>query len=150
MKVIKTSKKEEIKVDDEDYEFLNQFKWCIDNGYARSSVNSKIVYMHRLLMNNPLGKVCIDHIDRNKLNNQKSNLRVCTYSQNAHNCKDYSNKKTSKYKGVYNKGNSYVSRISFEGKRIYLGSFKTEKEAAKIYNKAAKKYYGEYANLNNL
>jgi hypothetical protein len=145
MKVIKTSKGKEIFVDDEDFEFLNKNKWCLNTGgYARCSKNNKQVLMHRFLMNFPTKEYVVDHIDGNKLNNQKSNLRICSQSQNLQ-------KKITNDKGFQkNKAGRYQSRIRNNYKIICLGTFDTKNEAIKAYNNAAKNIYGEFAKLNKI
>ena len=142
-------------VDDEDYEYLNQFKWHVNlsKGNARAKryglANKKYVpiLMHRELMNFP-DKLLVDHIDGNPLNNQKSNLRICTHAENRRNMKKR-NKRL--YKGVYlTKNNKFFSAIKFNRKSIWLGIFNTEEDAALAYNQAAIKYFKEFACLNKI
>ena len=143
-------------VDDEDYEYLNQWKWRTTKSrkkyYAsRASYVSgkrKTIFMHRVIMNTPVGMET-DHIDGNELNNVRSNLRIVTSRQNKLNVKPYANRK---YVGVYiyhKKGHSYIkASIHHNGRNISLGNYPSEEEAALAYNEAALKYRGEYAYLN--
>ena len=135
-------------VDDEDFDFLNQFSWKLHyKGYAHASIK-----MHRLVI--PVSKdLQVDHKDWVKLNNQKNNLRQCTNAQNQqHNARGNINKNG--YKGIsYNAEypfNPWIARIGINKKRIYLGSYPTKELAAKAYNDAAKKYFGEFASLNEI
>lgn len=147
------------KVDDEDYDFLMQWKWSAipkSNGhYARRGSGRKTIRMQRLLMG--LGawkddKRIIDHLDGDTLNNQKSNLRICTSLQNNQNS---ARRKHSSfpYKGVcrFSK-NKCCSKIVVNKKQITLGVFSNTPEgileAAKTYDEAAKRYFGEFAKLN--
>jgi len=159
MKEIKLTKGQTALVDDEDYEYLNQWKWYANkagrNYYAEriickpKRINLK---MHRLLMKTPKG-FQVDHIDHNGLNNQKNNLRNCSFAQNQMN-KIMS--KNSKYLGLSHftcnyKGKEYFyikATIMVNRKKIHLGCFKTDEEAAYAFDKAAVKYRGEFANLN--
>lgn len=99
------------------------------------------------------GDMQIDHIDQNKQNNNILNLRLASSAANCHNRKLTSKikqKKTSSYKGVYwhKPRNKWRARIVVNGKAKELGRFKTEEEAAKAYDLAAKQFYGEFAVLN--
>lgn len=105
------------------------------------------IYLHRYVTKCPKG-MYVDHIDGNKLNNQFSNLRICTNSENLRNRK----KVSGNYKGVYfdSKRNKWTSQITLNYKRHYLGHFNTEKEAAVAYNNKARILHGSFANLNIL
>ncbi len=154
MKLIALTKGHHAIVDDEDYEMLNQHKWHHNNGYgARYSDCTKgqriYSYMHRVIMNAP-AELEVDHKNGNKLDNRKENLRICTLQQNGHNYDKQIVGATSKYKGVCWRKNRerWVVRLSVDGKRIHVGLFTDEIEAAKAYNTKALQYYGEYAKLN--
>lgn len=141
-------------VDDEDYETINKNKWNLSfNGYAQrivyiGTLNGKKIRksekMHRVLNKTPI-EMDTDHINRDKLDNRKKNLRICTHNENLHNQKRSG---SSEFKGVYKKKNRWQSAIYSNYMRIFLGSFKTKEEAALAYNEAAKKYHGEFAVLN--
>lgn len=91
--------------------------------------------------------ICVDHIDRNTLNDRIENLRAATKAENAKNSHSRKNS-TSKYLGVYKKRNKWAAEIRHEGKRKHLGHFNDEKEAALAYNLAATYCHKEFANLN--
>lgn len=138
-------------VDDEDYEELSNYKWGVMAvGYAYTYYH-EIIYMHRLILNPPKNKE-VDHVDGNKLNNQRQNLRICSSQQNKFNTFKAKKKKSSIYKGVCFLGqyNCWSASIKYNKRRIHLGIFKTEIEAAKIYNQKAKELFGEFAKLNHL
>lgn len=139
-------------VDDDDYEYLNQWKWwfvIIKNKYyviRNETINGKryYIYLHRIIMD-VMSKFDVDHIDGNPLNNQRNNLRICTHHQN---CLNNRGCGKNRYKGVYKIKNTIYSRIQYNGIDRYLGSFKTEEEAAMAYDKEALILFGEFANLN--
>lgn len=148
MKLIPLTQGQSVQVDDEDYEYLSQFKWYAHREqsgvyYAKRKVNvdgvKKTLPMHRVIMNTPDGMVC-DHVNHVTLDNRRSNLRNCTYGQNNMN-KTTRNK--CGYLGVY-----VIASITVNGKNVHLGTFETMEDAAKAYDDAAKKYFGEFANLN--
>lgn len=164
MKVIKLTRGRVALVDDEDYEELSKYKWHAIKGnstwYATRSVYlgggrknriTKSIIMHRQIMGAENSSEIIDHVDHDGLNNQKNNLRNTTYNGNN---KNKSSKKTesstSKYLGVnFDKNrNRWRARIRVNDKEIYIGRFKCEIEAAKAYDKAARKHHGEFANPN--
>lgn len=161
MKEIKLTRDKVAIIDDEDFEKVNAFKWnCrIMGNYSYAFTNIKkedgtktSMSMHRYIMN-PESSYVVDHIDKNGLNNQKSNLRLATVSQNNSNRKSQTGSK-SRFLGVsfYKKTSKWVAFISFGGnnRNKHLGYYKTEEEAAAAYNNAALKYHGEFANLNKI
>ena len=141
-------------VDEEDFDYLNQWKWCVLKVeklcYAVRSIKGSVVLMHRQLLDVPKGEE-IDHRDGDGLNNCRSNLRTCNHQQNHYNLRNQINT-SSIYKGVYWDKDRSRWRVSLkvEGKVKRLGRFKDEVLAALAYNKAATKYHGEYARLNIL
>lgn len=148
-------------IDDEDYGKISPFQWCCHgDGYAARGYheNGKVVIlkMHHAVFGKPPAGYVIDHINGNKLDNRKCNLRLVTQQQNCFNSKKriapVSGKKPSRFKGVGWRENrkKWRSRITFNGKRYYLGQYETEEEAALAYNKAAKSFFGEYAKLNEI
>lgn len=144
-------------VDDNDYDIISKYSWYLSGDYAITNMkfnNKKIkVGMHRFIMN-CTNNMEVDHIDHNSLNNQKSNLRIVTKSQNAMNKKPYKKQRgcSSKFKGVsWTKANKkWLSHIGLNNKQIHLGYFKNEIDAAKAYNKRAIELHGEYAYLNEV
>ena len=103
--------------------------------------------MHRFLLSDQKGKI-VDHINRNRLDNRKANLRYATRSQNGFNRINV--KHSSIYKGVFYRkvSKKWGASIRSPDKKIHLGLFLDEIEAAKVYDEAAKKYHGEFAVLN--
>ncbi len=140
-------------VDAEDYDRLCKYRWhAIQRDWAWYAktfhLNGTPLQMHRLIINAPPG-LFVDHIDHNGLNNRKSNLRLCTNAQNQQNSRPRSGG-TSKYKGVHweKNRNKFRARITYNGKNIHLGMFENEIDAARAYDKAAKKFFKEFAYLN--
>jgi len=107
--------------------------------------------MHRILI--PAGKdQQVDHIDGNKLNNQKRNLRACTQAENKRNAPARKNKLRTRFKGIHwDKQNKlWEVRLMANGKPMFFGRYKSDIDAAAAYNKAAAEHHGEFARLNVL
>lgn len=140
-------------VDDEDYEWLMQWKWRAKKDgrtyYAVRTIWSKRrdLSMHRLIMGEPEGME-VDHKDGDGLHNWRKNLRVCTHADNLKNKRGKVG--GSGYKGVsFDKRDGiYLARIRVGNKYVHLGSFKDPAKAALAYDKAARFYHGEYAKTN--
>jgi len=136
-------------VDAADYEWLSQYHWHLcSGGYAARSEKGKRILMHRQIMQPPKGMV-VDHIDSQRANNCRANLRVCTYAQNQRNQRKKRGS-VSAFKGVGYLKNSQRchAKLVFEGKTIWLGHFDCEVDAARAYDRAAVVYFGEFARLN--
>lgn len=138
-------------VDNEYYEFLNQWKWHVTaNGYAarKEYPNRNTIRMHRMVNNTPIF-LETDHINNHKLDNRKINLRSATKAENNIN-RPAHNQSTSKYKGVYwyKERGKWKAQICVNKKNRSLGYFECEREAALAYNKAAKLAHGSRARLN--
>ena len=162
VKKIKLTQGKSALVDDEDFDYLNQWKWHVDsNGYAVHSKHCYLgykkykntcIYLHRAVLKAQAGQM-IDHKDGNRLNNQKQNLRFCSPSQNVANKKNQKNKITSIYRGVdYNPRfrKKWRTRIQKDRYQIEIGRFDNEYNAALAYNNKARELFGEFARINNV
>lgn len=142
---------EEVLIDAESLHLFNGRKWFINNRrYLAGSIAGKYTLFHRYLHGLSHGdKRCIDHINRNRLDNRFDNLRIC--ESNAENLKNkpmYKNNKLG-LKGVDKRSdNSFRARIRSNNELIILGTFKTSLEAALAYDKAALEIHGPFAGLN--
>lgn len=151
-------------VDDNDYDLVSQFKWQarVDH-YKDGTISGVYAYrrirkpsgvwshelLHRFLLQVADPKMKVDHQNRNGLDCQRLNLRVCTTSQNGGNSKKQRNN-TSGFKGVcWHKGSQrWHSRIEIDGRKIYLGEFRNAEDAAHAYDVAALEHFGDFALLN--
>lgn len=164
MKTIALTQGKHAMVDDEDYEFLNQWKWRALKGrrkqtkevwYAQRTTarpNRKGIYMHREVLRRAGFEIVpqCDHEDADGLNNQRNNLRTATSNQNHWNRRKRAGC-TSQFKGVYwHKNNpiGWMARIYCKGKYHFLGMFSNETDAAKAYDVAALRLFGQFAHLN--
>lgn len=155
MKEVKTYGGKVFQVDDEDYDkVMAMGPWSLSLGYVMKQKGKKVgqqtIRLHRWLMNAPDDMV-VDHIDRNPLNNQKSNLRIVTQAQNGMNRGGAKNS-SSKYKGVawVSEKGKWKAMISKDAKTHRLGYFTNEHEAALAYNVKAMELFGEYGYLNEV
>ncbi len=161
-------------VSPQDYYRLADYNWYLSsngtNFYAFRNAKVapgkiKMVSMHRQIMQNELDaagrklnpvpctlypKLVVDHKNNDTLDNRRNNLRIATHSQNAYNSKKVKTKTSSKYIGVYfeKATRRWTVKIRTNGKRLWLGRFKSEITAAHTYDKAARKYHKEFAKLN--
>lgn len=146
-------------LDDEDRYLLGDYNWCLNGGYAFTREYVKNykkgekrkyivvpIFLHRLVMNAVKGDI-VDHINRNKLDNRRCNLRLVSSLENNMNRANLSHKK---YKGVFwhKRKNKFCAQLGVSNKRIWLGTFTDEIEAAKAYDKAANEIYGKFCYLN--
>lgn len=138
-------------VDADDYERLNKYKWHVKvkrtGCYAYRSEGKTKIAMHRQILNAPQQLQC-DHINHDGLDNRRANLRLCTPQQNACNRKPL--ERTSKYKGVYwSRGNKkWRAEIRNNGRKIHIGYYYYEMDAAIAYDDVAIELFGEFAYLN--
>lgn len=146
-------------VDDEDFDKVNKYKWFgrikINTIYAETHViingERKLVQLHRFILNLKVIDPDIDHINGNGLDCRRLNMRFATKQQNAANTTKQVNN-TSGYKGVsfHKRKEKYIAHIGVDGKLIHLGYFDSVIDAALAYNKAAIKYFGAFAYVNQV
>lgn len=142
-------------VDDEDFERLSSIPWyalvlektVYACGRIKAGGVTSRVYMHRVILDAPRG-MQVDHVDGNGWNNLRSNLRLATRAQN--NANMATRKGTSQFKGVYLRGDTgkWCARVKQHGDVTYLGCFTNEEDAARAYDAAAIRIFGEFARLN--
>lgn len=153
MKEISISKGFKAIIDDEDYFKIVQYNWHYSNGYARRGLswsrNSGLKRQYKPMQNEilecPIG-LEIDHINHNRLDNRKSNLRIATRSQNIINRKSYNITRNIRKESKYE---AYYCYLTVNKKTITIGSFKTPHQASLAYDLWAKDIYGEFAITNN-
>lgn len=133
----------------EDLEFISAHRCSVnEHGYATVVINGKSRRLSSVLLGTT-GRQCADHINGDRSDNRRSNLRVCSNTEN-HGNQCISSRNTSGYKGVSRiKGqNRYRAYINKNGVRRELGNFSTAIEAAGAYDRAARFYFGEFACVN--
>lgn len=116
-------------VDDTDFEWLNDWTWRRDDhGYASTTIMSKSIRMHRLVMDFPVS--ITDHINRDRLDNRRSNLRTVTAQESSLNRNLFKNN-ASGHKGVHKFRNKWMAQLRRNGQAIYLGLYTTKEEAVR-------------------
>ena len=139
---------EGVLLDEEDLKNYMFKTACINNGgYISVGYKGKSTLLHRLILGFPASD--IDHINRNKLDNRKENLRLCTETQNNANTGPQANN-TSGYKGVYKHRDQWQAQIVHKGKKIHIGYYPSKELAAVAYNIYAKSLFKEFAHLNTI
>ena len=164
--------KHTIIIDSEDWDKVKEHRWCIlgmrcpytvtsmphpDGGWfinptdGRRRTRRTPLKLHHFIMGKPQKGLVVDHINHNGLDNRKDNLRFVTKAQNGQNSRSHRDS-ASAYKGVswFTRANKWGARIKDKNKRIFLGYFTCEHDAALAYNKKAKELFGEYALLNEV
>lgn len=146
---------QECLIDVEDVPKVSKYRWTVkfcgkDLYYAHAHIGTTTISLHRLVMGFPDRGLVVDHIDGNCLDCRKSNLRIVSYSNNRRNSVKQRNTKC-QYRGVYERNDypgKYRAQIRFDGRIINLGTFTDILEAARAYDTAARKHYGEFAVTN--
>lgn len=136
-------------VDDADFELVSKYSWSLFvSGYAGACVKGETTLLHRLLMK-PRKGLQVDHINGDRLDNRRINLRTCTPAQNCMNVSKHKRvNPSSKYKGVCFRARAKKRVWRCNVAAIELGSFETEIEAALAYDKRVRELYGEFATVN--
>lgn len=145
-------------VDDEDFDYLNQWKWfAIKNKHTFYAVRHdnkpeskrKLIRMHRFILGETCQEILIDHKNGNGLDNQRNNIRRCTQAQNARNRRNQKNN-VSGVKGVRQVPGSgrWMARIRKDGVSNYLGMFDTKEAAGIAYDIAASRLHDDFARPN--
>ncbi len=160
MKEIRLKGGEIVLVDDDVFEWASKLKWYLNKtkrnriGYAITHVwrNGKRTsgYLHRMIVEVAPG-MQVDHVNQNSLDNRRENLRPASVIQNMKNFPKR-NGTASRFKGVtwHRHMKRWQAKIGSGNRRIHLGSYLTEEEAAAAYNEAAMKFHGEFAGLNEV
>ena len=139
-----TGKNTQFLFDLEDYEKIKDVYWIENNsGYLFGKIDGLSISLHRFITDCPSNRV-VDHINHNKLDNRKSNLRICTSAENNHNLKK-SKRNSSGTAGVYwhSKARKWAASIGVNYKTIYLGTFKNKQDAINARRNAEEKYFNK-------
>jgi hypothetical protein len=142
-------------VDDDDYELLAHWKWYYSQnsngrgGYAaRRDSARQMIRMHRLILNAPEG-IEVDHVNGNPLDNRRDNLRLCSRAENCRNIAKCHRQTTSCFRGVYRTlRGQWAAMTGVNGKRVWIGRFDSEEEAARAYDRAILVLHGSFARVN--
>lgn len=141
----------QVLISPQDLSICLKYKWHVMNsGYvvtyiAAGKYKQICLFMHNLIMQ-PEPHLTVDHINGLKLDNRRENLRICTHSENSAARQVKTN--SSGFRGVSRHGTNWRAQIVVNYKHINLGTFKSAKEAAKAYDKAAREFFREFARLN--
>lgn len=156
MKEIKLTQGKTVVVDAGTFKWASKFKWYVNksgrNHYAVRDQwldgKRRTIFLHREIIGAKDGEF-VDHIDGNSRNNLKKNLRIATTAQNVRNQRKQLGT-SSRFKGVYwnKRRQKWHAQIKFQQRRVYLGLFSDQEDAARAYDTAARERFGEFAALN--
>ena len=152
MKKLRLSQGRSALMDDEDYPRVSGYAWWACQNprscAVRGWVDGREIYLHRFILDAPRN-MQVDHINGDALDNRRCNIRICTVRENHCNVRKTVRDTTSRHKGVcrYLKG-TWQAGIKVNGKRINLGHFDDEIDAARAYDRAALIHFGEFARIN--
>ena len=157
VKILNINASKRALVDDQDAESVGKHKWTVTkSGYAigyleKVNRKSRLILMHRLIMGATKDQM-IDHINGDKLDNRRKNLRFCTKAQNNRNSKKPHSNNTSGYKGVFwsKQKRKWLAQIVVDRTQIGLGFFNSKEEASETYKQASRKYCGEFSPYNEI
>lgn len=139
-------------VDDEIHKRVNKFKWHLHEGYACRTLPDKKghQFLHHFILGRPKKGMVVDHRKGNKLDNRRRKIRFATKSGNATNQQKLIRTNTSGFRGItfHKKAKKWVAKICFNGYHQYLGIYFTKEDAARAYDKAARKLHKEFAFTN--
>lgn len=146
---VKTKSGDTIMTDLDDFDQLNKYSWCVSKtGYAVANIGNKVTKMHRYILGVKNTCEVVDHINGNKLDNRKENLRICTQAENSR------NKTISNEYGVpgirLTKHGKFNVRITVNKNEIHIGNYSTLKEAIDARLEAERNYYGEFGKMVNM
>lgn len=141
-----TSSGDVILADIPDKELLQKYTWCISKtGYAVANIRGKVTKMHRYILGTDVcGGSCVDHINRNPLDNRRANLRLCTCGENTRNRTASPNCKSGHIGIRITPSGKFNVRITYMRKEIHIGNFDTLEEAIQARNQAEDQYHGEF------
>jgi hypothetical protein len=136
-------------IDDEDFDLVKKYRWLLNQqNYIVTYINGEYIKYHRMIFGLIKGDgKAVDHKDRNRTNNKKENLRLCSQRENTFNSSKRKNS-LQKFKGVTFRNNSYNVSLSKDGNRYNIGKYFDEISAARAYDKYAEILFGEFAALN--
>jgi hypothetical protein len=155
VEIISSNTGQSILIDEDSYWAVCGFVWGIGKqGYCTTSPyrdkKQRQIKLHRMIMNVTDPKIYVDHINGNKLDNRKANLRLCGATGSSRNRGKPKKQTASQYKGLYynKKIKKWCARVCVDKKKVNLGYFETELEAALAYNEGVGRYHGEFARPN--
>lgn len=133
-------------IDEADLPLVTASRWHLNNGYARTKRDNRMLLMHRLLLDPPDG-MYVDHINGDRLDNRRANLRLVTPAQNMWNRRPNTGRRAKGARWRERRG-KWESEIKVGNRTVYLGMFPTREQALAAYDEASRRFHGEYGRPN--